>query len=233
MTTVRRITAPNPALAVGEAYMDGGHRAGRIARIYDVLDAADDPPWQSPKRSSHRFATRFKGCRAAIDRVADPARLAQFNPASRSQRNVAHHYDLNGRLYSLFLDGDRQYSCAYFPTGDETLEEAQVAKKRHIAAKLLLDRPDLHVLDIGCGWGGMGLTLARDYGARVTGITLSAEQLESERRGARAGRRIVRPGARSSCLITAAWRRRRSTGSSRSACSSMSASGITGRSSMW
>ena len=81
---------------------------------------------------------------------------------------MAHHYDLNGRLYSLFLDRDRQYSCAYFPTGDETLEEAQVAKKRHIAAKLLLDRPDLTVLDIGCGWGGLALTLARDYGARVT-----------------------------------------------------------------
>jgi cyclopropane-fatty-acyl-phospholipid synthase len=101
---------------------------------------------------------------------------------------VAHHYDLNGRLYSLFLDRDRQYSCAYFPTGSETLEEAQAAKKRHIAAKLKLDRPDLSVLDIGCGWGGMALTLARDYGARVTGITLSAEQLaEARARAAAAG----------------------------------------------
>src|SRR4029077_1817383 len=103
--------------------------------------------------------------------------IAQFNPAPRARRNVAHHYDPNGRLYSLFLDRDRQYSCAYFPRGDETLEEAQIAKKRHIAAKLKLDRPDLEVLDIGCGWGGMALTLARDYGARVTGITLSVEQL--------------------------------------------------------
>ena len=75
------------------------------------------------------------------------------------------------------LDRDRQYSCAYFPRGDETLEEAQTAKKRHIAAKLCLNRPDLEVLDIGCGWGGLALTLARDYGARVTGITLSTEQL--------------------------------------------------------
>ena len=88
---------------------------------------------------------------------------------------MAHHYDLNGRLYSLFLDRDRQYSCAYFPRGDETLEEAQTAKKRHIAAKLCLDRPGLHVLDIGSGWGGMALTLARDFGARVTGITLSQD----------------------------------------------------------
>jgi cyclopropane-fatty-acyl-phospholipid synthase len=104
-------------------------------------------------------------------------RIDQYNPAARAQRNVAHHYDLNGRLYSLFLDRDRQYSCAYFPRGDETLEQAQIAKKRHIAAKLCLDRPDLTVLDIGCGWGGLGLTLARDFGARVTGITLSTEQL--------------------------------------------------------
>ncbi len=100
---------------------------------------------------------------------------------TRRRRNVAHHYDLSGRLYSLFLDRDRQYSCAYFPHGNETLEDAQAAKKRHIAAKLCMNRPDLSVLDIGCGWGGMALTLARDYGARVTGITLSTEQLAEAR----------------------------------------------------
>jgi cyclopropane-fatty-acyl-phospholipid synthase len=115
-------------------------------------------------------------------------RIDQLNPAGRARRNVAHHYDLNGRLYALFLDRDRQYSCAYFARGDETLEEAQAAKKRHIAAKLRLDRPGLEVLDIGCGWGGMAITLARDWGARVTGITLSAEQLaEARRRAAEAG----------------------------------------------
>ena len=108
-------------------------------------------------------------------------RIDQYNPAHRARRNVAHHYDLNGRLYSLFLDRDRQYSCAYFPRGDETLEEAQIAKKRHIAAKLCLDRPGLSVLDIGSGWGGMALTLARDHGAQVTGITLSTEQLAEAR----------------------------------------------------
>lgn len=81
----------------------------------------------------------------------------------------------------LFLDKDRQYSCAYFRTGKETLDEAQEAKKRHIASKLLLDRPGLEVLDIGCGWGGMALTLARDYGATVTGVTLSVEQLKIAR----------------------------------------------------
>jgi cyclopropane-fatty-acyl-phospholipid synthase len=113
-------------------------------------------------------------------------RLRQISSTVRARRNVAHHYDLNGRLYSLFLDRDRQYSCAYFRTGNETLEEAQTAKKHHIAAKLKLDRPGLSVLDIGCGWGGMALTLARDYGARVTGITLSTEQLNEARARAEA-----------------------------------------------
>ena len=107
-------------------------------------------------------------------------RWAQFNPARRAARNAAHHYDLNGRLYALLLDDDRQYSCAYFRTGEETLEEAQAAKKRHIAAKLCL-QPGLHVLDIGCGWGGLALTLAREHGVRVTGITLSQEQLATAR----------------------------------------------------
>jgi cyclopropane-fatty-acyl-phospholipid synthase len=115
-------------------------------------------------------------------------RVAQWNPAARSRRNVAHHYDLDGRLYRRFLDEDMQYSCAYFPTGSETLEQAQAAKKRHIARKLVLDRPGLRVLDIGSGWGGMALTLASDYGCEVTGITLSAEQLAvSRERAAAAG----------------------------------------------
>ena len=104
------------------------------------------------------------------------------NDASRSRRNVAHHYDLDGRLYSLFLDGDRQYSCAYFDHPDASLEEAQAAKKRHIAAKLLVDRGH-SVLDIGSGWGGMGLYLAQVAGAgSVRGVTLSEEQLEASRR---------------------------------------------------
>jgi cyclopropane-fatty-acyl-phospholipid synthase len=88
---------------------------------------------------------------------------------------VAHHYDLDGRLYSLFLDADRQYSCGYFQGPDQSLEDAQLAKKRHLAAKLRLD-PGKRVLDIGCGWGGLGLYLAEIGGANVTGITLSHEQ---------------------------------------------------------
>jgi cyclopropane-fatty-acyl-phospholipid synthase len=176
--TVRRI-ALNPALATGEAYMDGS-LVPVDGTIYDVLDLlvtnlASETSWHPVAHARYKLA-RFTRS------------IAQFNPAPRARRNVAHHYDLNGRLYSLFLDRDRQYSCAYFPRGDETLDEAQVAKKRHIAGKLKLDRPDLTVLDIGSGWGGMALTLAREYGARVTGITLSTEQhAESQARAAAEG----------------------------------------------
>jgi cyclopropane-fatty-acyl-phospholipid synthase len=103
--------------------------------------------------------------------------LAQYNSAALSKAHVAHHYDLSGKLYDLFLDRDRQYSCAYYSVPGETLEEAQIGKKRHIAAKLHLDKPGLNVLDIGCGWGGLALDLARDTSANVLGITLSEEQI--------------------------------------------------------
>ncbi len=113
-----------------------------------------------------RFADRFR-------RITRP--LRQWNNPSQARRNVSRHYDLPDSLYSLFLDADRQYSCAYFQTGKETLDEAQLAKKRHIAGKLCLS-PGQSVLDIGCGWGGLSLHLAREAGARVLGITLSTEQ---------------------------------------------------------
>ncbi len=175
---VRRI-ALNPVLYVGECYMDGSF-VPVDGSIYDVLDLL------ITNLTSQTSSNPIILLRYALARFK--RRFAQFNPAGRSRRNVHHHYDLNGRLYSLFLDRDRQYSCAYFPRGDETLEEAQIAKKRHIASKLRLDRPDLEVLDIGSGWGGMALTLARDYGARVTGITLSTEQhAEAQARAAAEG----------------------------------------------
>ena len=169
--TIRRLIA-NPALAVGEAYMDGGLIPDERG-IYNTLELLAMNLMASSK--GHPIG-RLRSALGQMKR-----RMDQYNPAARAQRNVAHHYDLNGRLYSLFLDRDRQYSCAYFHRGNETLEEAQIAKKRHLAAKLCLDRPDLTVLDIGCGWGGLALTLARDYGARVLGITLSTEQLEEAR----------------------------------------------------
>jgi cyclopropane-fatty-acyl-phospholipid synthase len=167
----------NPSLTVGESYMDET-LVPEGCGIYDLLEVLI---LNLNAETSRHPVVRLRSALRAMKR-----RLDQYNPAPRAQRNVAHHYDLNGRLYSLFLDRDRQYSCAYFRRGDETLEEAQIAKKRHIAAKLCLDRPDLEVLDIGCGWGGMALTLAREFGARVTGITLSQEQLREARARAEA-----------------------------------------------
>jgi cyclopropane-fatty-acyl-phospholipid synthase len=153
----------NPALFVGEAYMDGSLTI-EDGTLYDFLEIAaqnyvhlERNPW---------FALLNNAAR----------RLRQYNPAARARRNVAHHYDLSGKLYDLFLDRDRQYSCAYFTSETDSLETAQENKKRHIASKLLLDSPGLKVLDIGSGWGGLGLYLAQETGADVTGVTLSTEQ---------------------------------------------------------
>ncbi len=174
--TVRRLIL-NPAMAIGEAYMHGGIVAEQ-GDIYDLLDMLLSN--QSAEGSRQPFID-FQLWRDRLLR-----HIAQWNPAFRARRNVAHHYDIDGRIYRLFLDEDMQYSCAYFPTGSETLEQAQAAKKQHIARKLLLNRPGLRVLDIGSGWGGMALSLARDHGCEVTGITLSQEQLDVARARAEA-----------------------------------------------
>lgn len=153
----------DPELAFGEIYMDGGlvTEQGSIA---DALAVALDQPDMLPRWGKLRWRMRYAS-----------RHLQQFNVRGRSKRNVASHYDLDGRLYSLFLDADKQYSCAYFETPTSTLDDAQLAKKRHIAAKLLVERGQ-RVLDIGSGWGGLGLYLAEMTGANVTGITLSEEQ---------------------------------------------------------
>jgi cyclopropane-fatty-acyl-phospholipid synthase len=118
----------------------------------------------------------------------------EFNGRHRARKNVAHHYDLDGRLYSIFLDADRQYSCAYFETPDQSLDDAQLAKKRHLAAKLLVSPGD-RVLDIGSGWGGLALYLAEMCQAQTTGITLSQGQLAVAReRAAERGLRNVEFG---------------------------------------
>ena len=200
----------NPRLYVAEAYMDGALTVEE-GSLYDfvellVLNAQEG-----------YFLLRLTELLAVLKR-----RFDQYNPVPRAQRNAAHHYDLSEQLYELFLDHDRQYSCAYFFALDD-LETAQLNKKRHLASKLLL-RPGQKVLDIGCGWGGLALYLAGDCDVDVTGLTLSAEQHKvAQRRAAAAGlaERCV-----SSCA-TIATRPAAMTVSSRSACSSMSASTIT------
>lgn len=154
----------DPELALGEIYTDGVFvmENGSIA---DLLEVVLGQPDLVPRWSKVRWWLRYL-----------IRHWQQFNPPSRSKRNVASHYDLDGRLYRLFLDADMQYSCAYFETPDSTLDDAQLAKKRHLAAKLLV-KPDQRVLDIGSGWGGLGLYLAEMTGAKVTGVTLSEEQL--------------------------------------------------------
>jgi cyclopropane-fatty-acyl-phospholipid synthase len=162
--------ALDPEMAAGEGYMSGRLRVEQ-GSIYDfialMMRNLVDRPYPT-------FARKL----GSVRRLLRP--VQQFNPIGRSQRNVAHHYDIDPRIYDLFLDPDRQYSCAYFATPGMSLAEAQDAKKRHIAAKLAL-KPGQKVLDIGCGWGGLGLYLARATGARVTGITLSEEQLRIAR----------------------------------------------------
>jgi cyclopropane-fatty-acyl-phospholipid synthase len=154
-------------LAFGEAYMDGTLTVENGADIYDLMDllgrnivALDHSPLVRLSYKWQRLVRAFE----------------QYNPIGKAQRNVAHHYDLKDQLYDFFLDRDRQYSCAYFKTGGESLDQAQEDKKRHIAAKLLL-KSGQKVLDIGSGWGGMGLFLSREFGVDVTGVTLSKEQL--------------------------------------------------------
>jgi len=162
--TLRRL-AFNPDLALGEAYMDGTLIVTH-GNIYDFLALCianiglSNGHWLRWMQQRLRWLGR---------------RFMMYNPVGRAQQNVAHHYDLSDDLYDLFLDGERQYSCALYETAQDSLEEAQARKMRHIAAKLRLEE-GLKVLDIGSGWGGLALSLAKATGADVTGVTLSVEQ---------------------------------------------------------
>jgi cyclopropane-fatty-acyl-phospholipid synthase len=166
-----------PRLYLPEAFVDGTLtiEEGGLYDLIDLLqlnlDAMSDGPLARLLNGSYRLLRR----------------VHQYNPLARARHNAAHHYDLSDQLYELFLDRDRQYSCAYFRGEDDDLEQAQLDKKRHIASKLLM-RPRQSVLDIGSGWGGLALYLANEYGADVTGLTLSVEQLKvATRRAAAAG----------------------------------------------
>ncbi|MGH7089788.1 MAG: SAM-dependent methyltransferase, partial [Stellaceae bacterium] len=171
----------NPRLRLGEAFMDGRLTIEGGQSVYDFLDLlagniAEAPPsiYTPLYNGFSHFGRVFRG-------------LQQYNPVGRARANAHHHYDLSGTLYDLFLDSDRQYSCAYFTAPDQSIDVAQAQKKRHIAAKLLL-KPGQRVLDIGCGWGGLALYLAKECAVEVTGLTLATEQLEVARhRAAAAG----------------------------------------------
>jgi cyclopropane-fatty-acyl-phospholipid synthase len=161
--------------ALGEGWMDGtltaeGCTLHDFLAVFSVnLDCAETLPLEKISQKLSELGTFFR----------------QANSLRGARRNVAHHYDLSEMLYELFLDADWQYSCAYFESPDESLEQAQENKKRHIAEKLLIE-PGMRVLDIGSGWGGLAIYLAREYGAQVTGITLSTAQLAKAQARARA-----------------------------------------------
>ncbi len=166
-----------PRLSVPEAYMAGTLTVeeGSLYDFIEILTSNDAAQINAlPQQLGHAAGRLVR-------------RLHQYNPVPRAVRNVAHHYDLSDQLYELFLDRDRQYSCAYFRRPEDDLDTAQESKKRHIAAKLLL-QPGQTVLDIGSGWGGLALYLAAECGANVTGLTLSEEQHKvATRRAAAAG----------------------------------------------
>lgn len=158
----------HPEVALGEAYMDGtmtvpnGDLKGLLTVLLRNSQAGNLPPMQAIARRA-RVALRH---------------MSSLNSLRRSRRNVEQHYDLPVALYDLFMENDKQYTCAYFRQPDETLEQAQANKKRHIARKLLIE-PGMRVLEIGSGWGGLAITLAQDFGAHVTGVTLSQVQLDA------------------------------------------------------
>jgi len=157
----------NPELRGGEAYMDGTLTFEEGTDSLKFLEFFIHNRFGLRKHPLQNF---LKKARKKFRRIH------QYNPISRSQKNASHHYDVSEDIYRLFLDKDMQYSCAYFKDLEETLEQAQINKKRVIAAKLQIS-DGMKILDIGCGWGGMAIYLAQMYDVEVTGISLSAEQI--------------------------------------------------------
>ncbi len=163
--TLPRKLILNPELAMGEAYMDerltieGDDVRGFLTLVVQNFQQGNLP-------FSQKIARQIRIAKRVWD---------QWIPLKTAKQNAEHHYDISTPFYYLFLDEDRQYTCAYFKDPAYTLEQAQDAKKAHLAGKLLI-KPGMKVLDIGSGWGGLAITLAKDYGAQVVGVTLSDEQ---------------------------------------------------------
>ena len=169
----------DPRLGAAETYMDGRLviERGGIMELVELLRA--NRPWDRGGSIGGPKLLRRISNRVAFAREAVNDRIG-------SQKNVAHHYDIGNELYQLMLDPEHmQYSCAYWDEGVETLSQAQEAKIAHIAAKLALANGQ-RVLDIGCGWGGMAIYLAKHFDVQVTGITLSKEQIVLARQRAEA-----------------------------------------------
>lgn len=172
--TLHHKLALNPQLFIGEAYMDGKLtiEEGSLKDFFEILfsNTATKIPhgWLRTVEVGNFLMRNFQ----------------QLNSVTRSNKNVKHHYDLSSEFYSLFLDSEKQYSCAYFTGAEQTLEEAQKTKMRHIVNKLLI-KPSDRVLDIGCGWGGLACEIAKQTGAQVKGITLSGEQIKVAKMRAR------------------------------------------------
>ena len=169
----------SPHLAVGEGYMDGGLLMEEGTTLYDFLDLCMANVARTETASLQWLFRYVRALRAA---------WRHWNPVGAARRKVSHHYDLNDTLFDLFLDRDRQYSCGYFHDPTDDIDTAQLNKKRHLAAKLLVE-PGHKVLDIGSGWGGLGLFLAGMHDdVTVDGVTLSHEQHRvSNERAAKAG----------------------------------------------
>ncbi len=168
----------DPSLGAAEAYMDGNLTLDQGDILDLVVLFATNNRWED--NTNVLFPSMGK---KVLDKLL--FRIGRINMERRSKQNVAHHYDLSGKLYDLFLDTDRQYSCAYFREAGVSLEQAQADKKAHIVAKLAIE-PGMKVLDIGCGWGGMALYIHATTGAEVLGVTLSEEQLKVARQRAEA-----------------------------------------------
>ena len=164
----------NPSLHLGEGYMNGEIliEEGSLDDFIKIISSS-----YFEFKSTNKIFNMYEGISTLFKS------FQQINKLVKSKQNVAHHYDLNEKIYKLFLDKDMQYSCAYFKNENISLEQAQIDKKKHIIEKLQI-KENMAVLDIGCGWGGMALQIAKDTGANVKGITLSKNQFATAQRRA-------------------------------------------------